>query len=288
MAEFFRLYVSDWWSTTDDLSLEHEAAFGRVVQAIRLHDQPIRDNMFVLCGLWRCNDRKAKRLRQDLIDLGLIWSEGGMIHNRRAVDDASVYRRLRAGRASAGHRGGIESGKARSKSLESNDTGQASASTLKKRKEMVQVVVVDDPDLDPDLFSKIIELVELDIDRLPPYWRPPASIAHMARWSQNMGLEISEIFAVISDELKRFSDPPDGPKAFDKAMERMAMVKHTDAPSAVTDRSAEGISNEAGSHISPTRRARTRTGGNSGIEETVGGFARAADRRRGAGGSDIE
>lgn len=121
MAEWYKLYISDWNDGTSVLSLELEGAYLRVVNAIRQTDIPVRHDLFVLGGLWRCNDRKAKRILSDLISAGKLTLEDGKISNRRAVDDASTLRRQRTDRASAGRRGGVRSGKSRGKSLKDNE-----------------------------------------------------------------------------------------------------------------------------------------------------------------------
>ena len=141
MAEYYKFEIANWNEGTADLTLEQEAAYLRVVNAIRLADQPIAFNKFALCGLWRCNERKAKRLLDELVAAKKLRIEDGKIINDKAVDDASNLRRLRADRASAGSRGGIESGKSRSKSLESKETREAIASTREeKRREEKSVV----------------------------------------------------------------------------------------------------------------------------------------------------
>lgn len=129
MSEFYKLSIADWNVGTDMLSLEQEAAYLRVVNAINLYDQPIRDNLRVLGGLWRCNERKAARLRQELIDAGKLTIEDGLIFNERAVDDVSKRRQLRVERKSSGSRGGVESGKSRRKPLTKKECGEATAST---------------------------------------------------------------------------------------------------------------------------------------------------------------
>lgn len=88
MAEFYKLNIGEWNEGTDDLTLEQEAAYLRVVNAIRLTEQPIRFNFFVLGGLWRCNERKAKRILKELIAAGKVSIDGKSIINRRAFDDA--------------------------------------------------------------------------------------------------------------------------------------------------------------------------------------------------------
>lgn len=134
MAEYYKFEIANWNEGTSHLTLEQEAAYLRVVNAIRLSDQPIAFNSFALCGLWRCNERKAKRLLGELTAAGKLKLEAGKIVNEKAVNDASNLRRLRADRASAGSRGGIESGKSRSKALKNNETYEAIASTREEKR----------------------------------------------------------------------------------------------------------------------------------------------------------
>jgi hypothetical protein len=134
MAEFYKFEIANWNEGTANLTLEQEAAYLRIINAIRLSDQPITFNLFVLCGLWRCNERKAKRILQELIDAGKVYVEDGKIINKKAVEAASNLRGLRVERASAGRRGGIESGKSRRKSLENNDSCEAIASTREEKR----------------------------------------------------------------------------------------------------------------------------------------------------------
>lgn len=129
MTDWYKMNPVDWNDGTEDLTLEQEAAYLRLCHAIYITERPIRDNGFVVAGLLRCNDRKAKRLISELEAAGKITVENGVISNRRAAEEVSNRNRTRAERKSAGSRGGVESAKSRAKALENNDAGQAIAST---------------------------------------------------------------------------------------------------------------------------------------------------------------
>lgn len=153
MAEYYKFEIANWDEGTAMLTLEQEAAYLRVVNAIRLKDQPLTFNMFALCGIWRCNERKAKRLLDELVAAGKLRIEDGKIINDKAVEDASNLRRLRADRASAGRRGGVESGKSRAKALENQDTVEAIASTREEKRREEYSVSKDtgaDAPIDPE------------------------------------------------------------------------------------------------------------------------------------------
>lgn len=124
IAEFYKHEIAKWNVATDNLTLEQEAALLRVVGIIRLYERPFRENYRVLSGIWRCNERKAKRLLSELLASGHLSVEGGFIIDEKAVNDASMLRQLRIDRQFTGHLGGIESGKSRRKALENKDTGE--------------------------------------------------------------------------------------------------------------------------------------------------------------------
>lgn len=106
MADYFKLNIGDWNVGTDSLSLEQEAAYLRVVSAIMLYEQAIPNNLRTLAGLWRCNERKAKRLLAELVEAGKLVVEGGKIHNPRALREAAEIRAARSAKRAAGRKGG--------------------------------------------------------------------------------------------------------------------------------------------------------------------------------------
>lgn len=151
MAEYYKFEIANWNEGTASLTLEQEAAYLRVVNAIRLADQPITFNIHVLCGLWRCDPRVAKRLFQALVDAGKLRLEGGRIVNDKAVADATSLLATRQLRRTSGIAGGQASAKSRAKALKENDMPQASASTREeKRREEDTVANATGADAPPD------------------------------------------------------------------------------------------------------------------------------------------
>ena len=135
MTDWYKMNPVDWNDGTDQLTLEQEAAYLRICHAIYITERPIRDNGFVVAGLLRCNDRKAKRLVAELVEAGKLEIVDGHISNRRAIEEISNRNRTRIDRKSAGSRGGVESGKTRSNALKNNETDEAFASTLNEPEE---------------------------------------------------------------------------------------------------------------------------------------------------------
>lgn len=127
MSDWYKMDPVAWNDGTDDLSLEQEAAYLRICHAIYIAERPVRDNGFVIAGLLRCNERKAKRLLAELVEAGKLTIEDGLILNRRALDEVSNRNQIRIERKSAGSRGGIETAKARAKPLETHAVPSANA-----------------------------------------------------------------------------------------------------------------------------------------------------------------
>lgn len=130
MSDWYKMHPVDWNEGTDDLSLEQEAAYLRICHAMYVTGKPVADNKFIVAGLLRCNDRKASRLLDELVQAGKLTRDCGCITNRRALEEISNRDRVSVERKSAGSRGGVESANARSKALENNKHGQAIAQTL--------------------------------------------------------------------------------------------------------------------------------------------------------------
>lgn len=133
MSNWYKMNPVDWNEGTNGLSLEQEAAYLRICNAIYIAGGPISNNAFVVAGLLRCNDRKAKRLISELVEAGKLTIEGDSISNRRALEEVSARSRLSVERESAGRRGGVESGKTRRNCLKSNASVEANASSKREQ-----------------------------------------------------------------------------------------------------------------------------------------------------------
>ena len=78
-------------------------------------------------------------------------------------------------------------------------------------------------------FADLILALGLDPDALPGWWQGPPPRLHIQRWRTELGLTEAEIVAAAKDTRKDHPEPPDGPKALDRAMQRAAQRKTDDA-----------------------------------------------------------
>ncbi len=121
MSSFYKMDPAAWDFGTADLSLEEEAAYLRIINAIHKHDGPVPNNDRVLAGLFRSSTRKARSLVDALVAAGKVSVEGGEIWNGRARSD--LARRQLASDSAASR--GAKGGKARAENAEARHNSQS-------------------------------------------------------------------------------------------------------------------------------------------------------------------
>ena len=129
MSGFYKMDPAKWDFGTADLSLEEEAAYLRIVNAIHKHDGPVPNNDRVLAGLFRTSTRKARTLVDALVAAGKVTIEDGHIWNERARSDLVQRGFTTISRAEAGAKGGRTRAENAAKALKDNNPPQANASS---------------------------------------------------------------------------------------------------------------------------------------------------------------
>lgn len=66
-------------------------------------------------------------------------------------------------------------------------------------------------------------------DTLPAWWQGWPTRTHVRRWIDNLGLSEDRVIAVALESRRDHPNPPDGPKALDRFMERAAKADAQDA-----------------------------------------------------------
>ncbi|MDP3960272.1 MAG: helix-turn-helix domain-containing protein [Pseudorhodobacter sp.] len=73
------------------------------------------------------------------------------------------------------------------------------------------------------LFALLLQALGLDADKaLPAWWQGWSARLHVRRWIDDLGLTEDRIIETATETRHDHPDPPDGPKALDRAMERAA------------------------------------------------------------------
>ena len=229
MAEYWQINIGDWNAATDSLTLEQEAALLRVINATRSYDRPLKVNLRVLNGLWRCNTRKSERLLADLVAAGVVRLEDGLIINRRAVEEALTFREVRVKSQSTGREGGIASGKARRKPLKNNEQDEGPPSTRREEKRREDIgggrarKIVIGEDARRQLFEAIgAHPVTGEMPRSGFTLGSVNDFLELDLWQTDLGLSLDQVAAVCSDVMAK-NDPDNDPrtfKFFTPAMER--------------------------------------------------------------------
>ena len=87
-----------------------------------------------------------------------------------------------------------------------------------------QAPITNVPDEAWALWRAVMKAAGVAEERLPTYWMPPAAVIHVQRW-MGMGLTEQEIIDTARMTRANHTDPPNGPKALDHAMQRTAAAK---------------------------------------------------------------
>lgn len=92
MANFYKMDPILWDHATVDLTLEEEAAYLRIVNAIYRSERGCPNNDRVLAGMFRVSTRKAKSLVNSLIQHGKIFIRDDMLWNEKAERELTSIR----------------------------------------------------------------------------------------------------------------------------------------------------------------------------------------------------
>ena len=71
-------------------------------------------------------------------------------------------------------------------------------------------------------FAELLSALGLDPASLPGWWQGWPAQSHVRRWIGDLGLSEDRIVEIATETRNDHPNPPDGPKALDRAMERAA------------------------------------------------------------------
>lgn len=83
-----------------------------------------------------------------------------------------------------------------------------------------------------EFFGELLDALGIDTDAtLPAWWQGWPAREHVRRWITDLGLTEGRIVAVARDSRETHPEPPDGPRALDRLMERAARTAKAPPPS---------------------------------------------------------
>jgi len=86
-------------------------------------------------------------------------------------------------------------------------------------------------EISDDFFEELLSALGLDPTALPGWWQGWPPREHVRRWRDDLGLDEAAIVEVAEESRRTHPEPPDGPKALDRAMQRASQrLKQTGAP----------------------------------------------------------
>ena len=236
MTDFYKMDPGAWDFGTSKLSLEEEAAYLRIVNAIHKHKGPVPNIDKVLAGMFRTSTRKSRSLIDALVKAEKIEIEDGLIFNERAVSDLVRRGFTSVSRAVQGSKGGRTRAENAAKALKEKQEAEAIASTRgeeRREEKEEEYAGATFPDSADDFFMSVLHLLGIDRgQRIPTHWMPPAATIHVNGWLKL--LPEGEILECIRQTQLHFTEPPNGPKAFDAALQRYAIAKSTPTLTAIT------------------------------------------------------
>lgn len=100
MANFYKMDPAVWDLATAALSLEEEAAYLRICNAIYKAERGCPDVPRMLAGMFRCSTRKARSLVDSLVDKGKIERRDGVLWNDKAEREILEIRKKKGGKGS--------------------------------------------------------------------------------------------------------------------------------------------------------------------------------------------
>lgn len=189
------------------------------------------DPRYIAAHLSDVGPAKVRATIEQLVAMGKLTVNDGMLHQKRAENEAQTRRNLSVIKSDAGRFGGIRSGISRRKANEINETAEADASSKteaeERRGEKEEEEECARESDAPDLYTRVLVAVGLNpSDILPTYWLPPGAIVHVESWRNigPAGLTDDDIEAVARGS-RNGRAPPNGPLALDRAMARFAGQK---------------------------------------------------------------
>lgn len=244
MSSFYKMDPSKWDFGTAGLSLEEEAAYLRIVNAIHKHDGPVPNNDRVLAGMFRVSTRKARALVEALVEAGKITIEGGEIWNDRARSDLVHRGFVSSSRAESGAKGGRTRAENAAKALKNNDQVQAIASS-RIEENRIEVVAARDAtpvDSQQDQTDREKLLAAMGADPTSGMIGPNGTrlgtmndMAEARKWA-DLGLSLDDQCRLISERMaqQRGRNPSFTPRSFgyfSGAMSDFAARKSAPLPS---------------------------------------------------------
>lgn len=88
--EWYPRYGDAFIGGTIGLTLEEIGAYTLILDAIYCRNNHLPDDFKLICKLLRCDPRKARRLRQRLLDLGKLETADGFLRNPRATRELAM------------------------------------------------------------------------------------------------------------------------------------------------------------------------------------------------------
>jgi hypothetical protein len=124
----------------------------------------------------------------------------------------------------------LKNGHSRVSNRDTNPVREPLSKPVKEEEGAQQRAIVSD-----DFFEELLTALGLDPTALPGWWQGWPAREHVRRWRDDLGLSEEAIIDVAEESRRTHPEPPGGPKALDRAMQRAAQrLKQTGVAKAKT------------------------------------------------------
>ncbi len=236
---WFKFYASDFLAGVAGLSAAERGVLITILALIYEAGDPVPSNerrLARICGLPPAGFRKAFAA---LIEQGKLVVDADTITNRRAEKEIMErHQRSQKARSSANQRWTTEVEKvveyeepsdaiACQSQCDPNAMPETRDQKPEKDRNRSSAVPaeVGNAYIDDELLDRVIAAADLPAGPRTSHWKPPLATRHVARWRTELGLTAEEILEAIERNRPQYDLAPDGPKAFDGMLKRLAAQK---------------------------------------------------------------
>lgn len=219
---YYKAYPRDFMEATVGWPLELKGAYRLILDLIYMHNGRLPDDPRFISGHLGCSARAWGGYKNALIEKGQLALADGLLSNYRADNELIITRsfqdKQRQNGSQSKKNNALGEAVAKPKSNHTEPDTDSSSSSVAREAE----TAVGGSDADR-LWADVIAAVGLQNgQRLPTHWMPPAATMHVQRWVSDLGLDHQQIIDVAKKNRAQHSEPPNGPKALDNAMKRLA------------------------------------------------------------------
>lgn len=233
---WYQRFPRDLIEGTVGMSYDTKLQYWALIDLIHLYNNALPDDAGYICGIFNCSKQSWRKVRADLISLGKIEINNGVISNKRAENVLKSTKKFAEKQA-----------KNRSEFKENNAlTSQTQQPTPNQNETKLEPPQPQPQEQDSEVvppseskeeeegaqarvsvsvFEEVMLAVGVDPKAPPKFWRGSQAATHVLGWQVAYSLTDDEVVEAARMSRADNPEPPDGPKALDRFMAGYAKAK---------------------------------------------------------------